>query len=69
MCSAAAQFGVTGWVKNCRDGTVEAVVEGSEEQLASIVNWANTGPSLARVEKIEISEAAGHFEDFSVSSD
>ncbi len=60
----AEQLGVTGWVRNCRDGSVEAVVDGSDEALEKIIAWARVGPSSADVASVELSEASGSFSRF-----
>jgi len=45
---------IFGWVKNLEDGRVEAVLEGNEEKVSRLVEWAHGGPANARVEDIEI---------------
>ena len=50
---AATIFGVSGWVRNRRDGTVEAIVEGAKKDVMSLINWCNTGPPLSKVEKVD----------------
>lgn len=64
MCRQAQALGVTGWVRNCRDGTVEALVQGSEDAVAAMIEWAKGGPEMARVERVEISAASGEYTDF-----
>ena len=64
MCRKARQLGVTGWVRNCRDGTVEAMIQGTPEALSAMIEWARTGPELARVDGVEISAGSGEFTDF-----
>ncbi|MBI2318330.1 MAG: acylphosphatase [Betaproteobacteria bacterium] len=64
MWRKAEELGVTGWVRNCRDGSVEAVVDGSDQALQSIIAWARIGPRSARVDAVEVSEAAGSFASF-----
>ena len=49
----AREVGVQGWVRNRPDGTVEAVFEGSEEQVAAMVRYCGEGPPWARVERLE----------------
>jgi len=45
---------VFGWVKNLKDGRVEAVLEGDEEKVNRLVEWAHGGPANARVEDVDI---------------
>jgi acylphosphatase len=52
---AATVFGVSGWVRNRRDGTVEAIVEGAKKDVISLINWCNTGPPISSVEKVVVS--------------
>ena len=47
---------VTGWVKNLEDGRVEAILEGEEDDVAEVMDWARKGPSIANVENIELEE-------------
>ncbi|BBO81373.1 acylphosphatase [Desulfosarcina ovata] len=65
---AAKRFGVSGWVRNKRDGTVEAIVEGPEIDVISLANWCRTGPPQATVEKVDVSWLAyqGEFERFDI---
>ena len=62
----AERLGVTGWVRNRRDGTVEAVVAGGAEPVNAIVVWAHRGPSAAKVTNLTISEVEGAFATFEV---
>jgi acylphosphatase len=50
----AEQNGVSGWVRNLPDGRVEAVFEGPDEQVRSLVDWAQSGPRLAEVDEIAV---------------
>ena len=45
---------VLGWVRNRRDGTVEAVFEGNEENVNSILEWCKDGPRFANVKKVDV---------------
>ncbi|MHA6719576.1 acylphosphatase [Sphingomonas sp. RS6] len=49
----AQRSGVTGWVRNLKDGRVEIVAAGEEPALEALVEACRTGPSLARVEHVE----------------
>ncbi|HSQ99879.1 MAG TPA: acylphosphatase [Sphingomicrobium sp.] len=48
----ARQLGVTGWVRNCPDGSVEAHVEGEEQDLERLVDRMRGGPRAAEVTEI-----------------
>jgi acylphosphatase len=53
---AAVGADVTGWVRNNRDGTVEAALEGEPAAVERVVDVCRTGPPGARVDRIEILE-------------
>jgi acylphosphatase len=59
LVDAAAALGVTGWVRNRRDGSVEALVQGEPAQVEAIIAWCREGPPAARVGAVEVQEAAG----------
>jgi acylphosphatase len=48
------QNDVFGWVKNLQDGRVECLLEGNEENIRILVEWANSGPANAIVENVEV---------------
>lgn len=50
----AIQNDVFGWVRNLDDGRVEAVLEGDEEKVNTLVEWCHGGPANARVEDVDI---------------
>jgi acylphosphatase len=52
----ARDCGVTGWVRNRRDGTVEAFAQGSADAVARFVAWCRRGPPAARVSDVEARE-------------
>jgi acylphosphatase len=64
MAEEAERLGATGWVRNRRDGTVEAVVDGAGDAVTALIAWARRGPPAARVSELQVSEAAGSFERF-----
>ena len=64
MAEEAERLGATGWVRNRRDGTVEAVIDGETGAIDALLAWARRGPSSARVTGVQISETAGAFEGF-----
>ncbi len=64
MAEEAERLGVTGWVRNRRDGTVEAVVDGARDAMDAILAWARRGPRGASVTDIEVAEIPESFERF-----
>jgi acylphosphatase len=60
--NAAQANGITGWVRNRRDGTVEAVLQGSPESIESVLAWARRGPPSARVSDLKAEPAQGEFD-------
>jgi len=54
--------GITGWVRNRRDGTVEAVLQGSPAAVESVLSWARRGPPAARVIDISAQAAQGELD-------
>jgi len=64
MRSEAERLGVTGWVRNAGDGSVEAVVQGPEAAVDALIAWAHAGPPQARVERIVLADAQGQFSSF-----
>ena len=64
MAEEAERLHVTGWVRNRRDGTVEAVVDGAADAVDTLVAWARRGPPSARVSEVQVTEVAGSFERF-----
>jgi len=55
---AARDAGVRGWVRNRRDGTVEAWLQGPDDAVARTIAWARRGPRAARVERVDVDEVA-----------
>ena len=53
----ALELGVEGWVRNCRDGSVEALFSGSEEVVLTMIELCREGPPGAKVEAIDQREA------------
>jgi acylphosphatase len=58
-CQRALELGVTGWVRNLPDGTVEGRFEGDDSAVAALVEWCRSGPPAARVDLLDIRE--GHY--------
>jgi acylphosphatase len=49
----AESLGVAGWIRNAGDGSVEAVFEGDDERVQSLLEWCRRGPAGARVDEVE----------------
>lgn len=65
----ARRLGVTGWVKNRADGSVEILAEGEEVAIRELFGWAQKGPSAARVDRVETRwrSFTGDFPDFRIT--
>ena len=67
--ATARRLGLTGWVRNRRDGSVELVACGAEANLQELESWLWQGPPHARVEQVQVTDAAMEsFTDFSIVS-
>jgi acylphosphatase len=63
----AERHGVSGWVRNRWDGTVEAELEGAAEDVELVTRWFALGPPDARVDRLEVTDlAVGGEQGFSV---
>lgn len=64
----ARRLGVTGWVKNRGDESVELVAEGEEDAIKEIISWSHHGPSAARVDNVDVRWRGytGEFSDFRI---
>lgn len=61
----AEELGITGFARNERDGTLYIEAEGSDRALRQFVEWCQTGPKYAKVERVEVSEGGiSGFQDF-----
>lgn len=65
----AKRLGLTGWVKNRFDGSVEAILEGEENEIKDFLTWAQRGPSTARVDDVETRWRGytGEFPNFTIA--
>jgi acylphosphatase len=65
----ACSLGLTGWVKNLRDGRVEALAEGERENIEDLISRLRQGPPLAQVQDVEVTweECRDEFKDFLVT--
>lgn len=65
MVAQATRLGVRGWVRNLRDGRVEAVVQGAPDAVQAVIDWVQRGPAQARVTRVAVADmAAAEFEAF-----
>jgi acylphosphatase len=58
----AERQGVRGWVRNRRDGSVEAVLQGDAAAVEAVLAWARRGPPSARVTHVTAQPATGEFD-------
>jgi acylphosphatase len=65
---AAEHYGVNGWVRNKRDGTVESLMEGSRTAVDALIEWCKKGPPHANVERVDVvwDTPGGEFESFEI---
>lgn len=68
MRIVARRHNVTGWVRNLKDGRVEALLEGGDRNVSEVIEWCNAGPSDARVDDVSATyeEYTGEFKAFNV---
>lgn len=64
----AQRFGVTGWVRNCPDGSVEVVAEGRRAAIEELIAWCRQGPEGARVSHVQLEweQPQSNFVGFSI---
>ncbi len=64
----AEQLGIKGWVRNLKDGRVEAVFEGDDKEVEEMIEWCKKGPVYAKVEKVEVipENYKGEFKGFEI---
>lgn len=60
----ARELGVTGWVRNRLDGSVEAIVQGEAGAVEAMIAWTRHGPPSARVTEVRVSEGSGEYSGF-----
>ncbi len=64
----ARELGLTGWVRNNPDGSVEAVAEGPGNELEKLVAWSHHGPRHAVVNNVEVewTDSLGEYTEFKI---
>lgn len=60
----ARQFTINGWVRNRRDGSVEAMIQGTPENIAAMISSAHHGPPQASVTSVTVSDGSGDYSKF-----
>jgi len=68
-CYQARALGLTGWVRNCFDGRVEAEFEGPKDALEHMLAWCRQGPALSRVTGVDVEwleDNGPHHKDFRI---
>jgi acylphosphatase len=68
LADEARARNLRGWVRNRRDGSVEAVVAGSEIDVEAVIAWARRGPPAARVTRVAVEPAATDVAEFEIVS-
>jgi acylphosphatase len=67
LADEARELGLRGWVRNCRNGDVEAIVAGPAQGVDAIIAWAHKGPPAARVAAVSAEPAVGEFTGFEIA--
>lgn len=64
----ALSLGLLGWVRNKKDGSVEAVAQGSDEAISEFISWCKMGPTMARVSEVQTRDVAvsSKLDDFTI---
>ncbi len=65
----ARTLGLSGWVRNCTDGSVEAAVRGDQTAIEKLLAWSRHGPPAAQVKEVtmtEVDDASVNGERFDV---
>ena len=64
MAAQAHRLGLCGWVRNRRDGAVEAMLAGRDDAVQRLLAWSHRGPPAAVVDSVQVVEGTGRFEGF-----
>jgi acylphosphatase len=60
----ARELGIGGWVRNRRDGAVEAMIQGSSAAVETMIAWARRGPPSAVVADVRVTDGSGDYATF-----
>lgn len=66
MLEEAESLGVAGWVRNRPDRTVEAMVQGDAAAVDALARWAQRGPMMASVERVDVAPGSGSYSGFEI---
>ena len=66
LADEARARSLRGWVRNRRDGSVEAIVSGPEADVDAVIAWARRGPPAARVTRVAVEPAATNAAEFEI---
>ena len=64
LSAEATALGLQGWVRNRRDGSVEALIHGTPDAVEALTVWAWHGPSSARVDRVLANDEPGSAAEF-----
>jgi len=64
MMAQARLLGVNGWVRNRRDGCVEAMIAGNVGQVEAMLEWSRRGPGGATVDNVMVETGSGEYTEF-----
>ena len=66
LADEARARNLRGWVRNRRDGSVEAIVAGPEGDVEAVIAWARHGPPAAQVTRVAVEPAATDAAEFEI---
>ena len=66
---AARGLGITGWVRNLSDGTVEALAEGERNRVDALIDWCRQGAPMSRVDRVDVEarDFSGSYSSFEIT--
>jgi acylphosphatase len=64
LAHKARQFHITGWVRNRSDGAVEAMIQGTAENVEAMIVRAHRGPPKSSVTGVKVSDGTGAYTTF-----